>query len=99
MTKEKYYCYILSNKNRTVLYIGFTNNLILRINQHKKGVGALFTKKYNVHELVYFEEFFEMKKARKREIQLKNWKKDWKWDLIKKSNPSLKTLEKLLKRS
>ncbi|ARV14247.1 GIY-YIG nuclease family protein [Polaribacter sp. SA4-12] len=93
MIKEKYYCYILSNKNRTVLYIGFTKKLILRINQHKKGVGALFTKKYNVYELVYFEEFFEKKKARKRELQLKNWKKDWKWDLVKEINPSLKTLE------
>jgi putative endonuclease len=43
--------------------------------------------------LVYFEEFFEKKKARKRELQLKNWKKDWKWDLVKEINPSLKTLE------
>ena len=43
--KEIYYCYVLSNKNRTVLYIGFTNNLNRRINEHKNGVGALFTKK------------------------------------------------------
>jgi len=66
--KEIYYCYILSNKNRTVLYIGFTNNLSRRVNEHKKGLGALFTKKYNVGELVYFEEFTEKKKARKREL-------------------------------
>lgn len=93
MNKDLYYCYILSNKNRTVLYIGFTNNLNLRIQQHKKGVGALFTKKYSAYELVYFEEFTERKKARKREIQLKNWKRSWKWDLVKDNNPNLKTLE------
>ena len=91
--KEIYYCYVLSNKNRTVLYIGFTNNLNRRIKEHKNGVGALFTKKYNVVELVYFEKFTEKKKARKRELQLKNWKKDWKWDLVKSLNPNLETLE------
>ncbi|MCF6349326.1 MAG: GIY-YIG nuclease family protein [Flavobacteriaceae bacterium] len=41
----KYYCYILSNKNRTVLYIGFTDNLERRLKQHKTGNGASFTKK------------------------------------------------------
>ena len=91
--KEIYYCYVLSNKNRTVLYIGFTNNLNRRIKEHKNGVGALFTKKYNVVELVCFDKFTEKKKARKRELQLKNWKKDWKWDLVKSLNPNLETLE------
>ena len=93
MIKEKYYCYILSNKNRTVLYIGLTKNLTQRIIQHQKGLGSLFAKKYSVGELVYFEEFTEKKKARKRELQLKNWRKDWKWDLVKSINPNLKTLE------
>ena len=93
MDKEKYYCYILSNKNRTVLYIGYTNNLNRRISQHKKGVGALFTKKYSANELVYFEVFMEKKKAKYREKQLKNWRKDWKWELVKNSNSDLQTLE------
>ncbi|MCH3885132.1 GIY-YIG nuclease family protein [Tenacibaculum sp. MSW2] len=89
----KYYCYILTNKNRTVLYIGYTDNLKRRVEQHKKGNGALFTKKYSVCELIYFEEFIDSNSARKREKQLKNWHKDWKWNLIKESNPSLITLE------
>ena len=89
----KYYCYILTNKNRTVLYIGYTDNLKRRIEQHKKGNGALFTKRFNVTELIYFEDFIDSSSARKREKQLKNWHKDWKWNFIKKSNPNLITLE------
>jgi len=90
---EQYYCYILSNKNRTVLYIGYTDNLNRRITQHKNGNGALFTKKYNAFDLVYFQIYSTKKEAKKREKQLKNWRRDWKWDLIRKFNPNLKTLE------
>ena len=90
---QKYYCYILSNKNRTVLYIGFTDNLKRRIHQHKTGNGAVFTKKYNAFELLYFEEFKDKKEAKKRESQLKNWRKEWKWNLVKAKNPKLITLE------
>lgn len=89
----KHYCYILTNKNRTVLYIGYTGNLLKRIEQHKNGNGALFTKKYNVSELIYFEEFIDSNSARKKEKQLKNWHKEWKWNLVKKFNPDLITLE------
>lgn len=90
---SEYYCYILSNKNRTVLYIGFTTDLEARIKIHKSGKGASFTKKYNAFELVYFETYNESTLARKREKQLKNWHKEWKWNLIRKSNPDLKILE------
>ncbi|MFY0630835.1 MAG: GIY-YIG nuclease family protein [Flavobacteriaceae bacterium] len=95
MTNEiyKYYCYILTNKNRTVTYIGYTYDIEKRIQQHKKGRGALFTKRYNVHDLIYFEEFDSKKKAKKRESQLKNWHKEWKWNLIKEVNPNLETLK------
>ena len=90
---QKYYCYILSNKNRTVLYIGYTENLKQRIKQHSSGNGAVFTKKYNCCELIYYEAFIIKKDAKSRERQLKNWHKEWKWELIKVSNPSLNTLE------
>ena len=89
----KYYCYILSNKNRTVLYIGFTDNLERRLKQHKTGNGAYFTKKYSAFDLVYFEEYSDKKIAKERERQLKRWHKEWKWNLIKESNPNLKTLK------
>ena len=84
---------MLSNKNRTVLYIGFTNNLKRRIKEHLKGSGSLFTKKYSVVDLIYFEVFKDEKNAKDRERQLKNWHKEWKWNLIKKGNPNLRTLE------
>ena len=83
------YIYILSNKNRTVLYIGVTSNLLNRIENHKNGSGSKFTKKYNVNELLYFEPFIEINQAIKREKQLKNWNKEWKWNLIKENNPDL----------
>ena len=89
---EKYYCYILTNKNRTVLYIRYTDDLKKRINQHQKEQGALFTKRYSVFDLVYFEEFDNKKIAKSCEKQLKNWHKNWKWNLVKKVNPKFETL-------
>tara|TARA_R110002033_G_scaffold38831_1_gene78390 strand:- start:42456 stop:42737 length:282 start_codon:yes stop_codon:yes gene_type:complete len=90
---KKYYCYILSNKNRTVLYVGYTDNLKRRVLQHKQGSGALFTKKYNIVDLIFYEEYDNSKEARNRERQLKNWHKEWKWNLIRESNPKLETIE------
>ncbi|MUU77145.1 GIY-YIG nuclease family protein [Winogradskyella endarachnes] len=89
---KKYYCYILSNKNRTVLYVGYTDNIKRRVLQHKQGNGALFTKKYNVADLIFYEEYDNSKEARDRERQLKNWHKEWKLNLIKVSNPSLNSI-------
>ena len=93
MNENLYYCYILSNKNRTVLYIGYTEDLMKRVEQHKNGTGTNFTKKYNVTQLIYVEEFKNKKEAKKREKQLKNWHKEWKWNLIKETNPLLETIE------
>ena len=89
---RKSFVYILSNKNRTVLYIGVTNNLQRRMNEHQESKGSLFTKKYNATDLLYFEEFISIINAIKREKQLKKWNKDWKWNLIKEKNPELSTL-------
>ena len=91
------YVYILSNKNRTVLYVGVTSDLMTRIENHKKGIGSKFTKKYNVHDLMYFEKFLNINEAIRREKTLKNWHSEWKWDLIKKENLDLKDLYNALK--
>ena len=88
----KGYTYIMSNKNLSVLYIGATKDLRSRIENHLNGTGAVFTKRYNAHVLLYFEEFDDYHDAFKREKQLKNWHKEWKWNLIKISNPQLKDL-------
>ena len=84
------FVYIMSNKNRTVLYVGVTNNIEERVKQHKSGRGSTFTKKYNATELLYFEKILRFDLAIDREKQLKNWHKEWKWNLIKTDNPELK---------
>jgi putative endonuclease len=83
----------MANTYRTTFYIGVTANLNRRIVNHNDGKGSEFTKKYNLTDLIYFEEFTEINQAIKREKQLKNWRKEWKINLIKKLNPSLKTLK------
>ena len=60
------YIYIVSNKNRTVLYTGVTSTLIDRIENHKNGIGSTFTKKYNICDLLYFENFNEIDQAIQR---------------------------------
>ncbi len=82
----------MTNKYRTTFYIGVTNDLHKRIVEHQNGIGSEFTRKYNLKDLIYFEKFTDINQAIAREKQLKNWHKDWKLNLIKKSNPTLKTL-------
>lgn len=83
------YVYILTNIERTTLYIGVTSNLSQRIWQHKQGKGSEFTAKYKLTILIYAEELGTISDAIEREKQLKQWKRAWKWDLIKKLNPEL----------
>jgi len=61
----------MSNKNRTTFYIGVTSNLKNRITDHKNGEGSVFTKRYNLEDLVYFEDFPDIIQAMDREKQLK----------------------------
>lgn len=86
------FVYIVSNKNRTTLYIGVTSDLERRMLEHKSGKGSVFTAKYNLTDLVYFERIMGMQNAIDREKQLKNWHKEWKWNLIKEENPALNDL-------
>ncbi len=86
------YVYILSNKNRTTFYIGVTNNLEKRVAEHRSGKGSIFTSKYNLVDLVYFELIPDIEQAIKREKQLKRWHRDWKINLIKSINPDMKNL-------
>jgi putative endonuclease len=92
MTMKKGYVYIVSNKNRTTFYVGVTNNIKRRITEHKTGEGSKFTGKYNLTDLVYFEEIPDIVQAIKREKQLKNWHREWKMNLIKSVNPDMRDL-------
>ena len=58
--------------------------------KHKLGEGSLFTSKYKLSILIYAEEYDNISDAIAREKQLKNWHKQWKWNLVKQSNPKLK---------
>jgi putative endonuclease len=86
------FVYIMSNKNRTTLYIGVTNDLERRVLEHKSGKGSVFTSKYKLTDLLYFEQIDGFQNAINCEKQLKNWHKDWKWKLIKEENPDLTDL-------
>ena len=82
------FVYILSNEQRTVVYVGFTSNLKKRIYAHKKGLISGFTKKYKAHRLVYFEQYLDIVQARKREKYLKGKSRAKKIALIQDSNPN-----------
>ncbi|MDD8018149.1 MAG: GIY-YIG nuclease family protein [Bacteroidota bacterium] len=89
---KKGYVYILSNFQRTTFYIGVTSNLDARIAEHRNGMASVFTKKYKLIYLVYFEEFQSIQLAISREKQLKRWHRDWKINLIKSVNLEMKDL-------
>ena len=91
-----YYVYILTNKAKTVLYTGVTNNLKIRLQQHNDALNPnSFTAKYNVHYLLYFEKFTWIQIAIAKEKEIKGWKKDKKITLIKTINPDLNFLNDL----
>ena len=89
-----YFVYILSNWDDSVLYIGVTSNLPRRLYEHRNGLVDGFTKKYNVHKLIYFEQTNDAYSAISREKQLKKWRRSKKNELISKMNPDWIDLSK-----
>lgn len=89
---KNYYIYILASKKNGTLYIGVTGDLIKRVDEHKQNTVAGFTKKYNVHTLVYYEVFQDIEEAILREKQMKKWNRSWKINLIEEKNPEWKDL-------
>ena len=65
----------MTNKYRTTFYVGVTSDLYRRVSEHQNGIGSSFTSKYNLFDLIYFEEYSDIKQAIAREKQIKNWKK------------------------
>ena len=82
------YIYILTNKNKSTLYIGVTSDLRIRLSEHNSGAGSKFTKKYNLIYLVYFEKFGDINFAINREKQLKKCSRVKKDKLIETVNPN-----------
>jgi putative endonuclease len=83
---------MLASQRNGTLYIGVTSDLIKRVWEHKQDCVEGFTKKYGVHDLVWYELYEDMLTAIAREKMLKEWKRTWKLELIEKMNPQWKDL-------
>ena len=89
----QYYVYILTNKNKNVLYTGVSNDLIRRVYEHKHHIDKdSFTARYSVTQLVYFEETSDVRSAIEREKQIKSWSRMKKFFLIREKNPTMEDL-------
>jgi len=84
---QKHYVYIMTNKNKNVLYIGVTNNLRRRVLEHENRLDNGFSWKYNCHYIIYYEEYRSINEAIKREKELKGWRRSKKDALITSVNP------------
>jgi putative endonuclease len=87
-----YFVYILASRYKGTLYVGVTRDLSRRVEQHRSGAVEGFTKKYKVHQLVYFEQFESILEARARERVLKHWRREWKFKLVEGLNPTWRDL-------
>lgn len=85
-----YYVYITTNPRKNVLYTGVSNNLRQRMNQHyeNKGKSETFAGKYYCYNLIYFEEFTDVKQAIEREKEIKMLRRELKENLIRQINPN-----------
>ncbi len=84
--------YILASRRNGTLYTGVTSSLAVRVWQHKNDVTEGFTKRYGVHLLVWYELYDTMESAIRREKAIKEWKREWKLELIEKTNPTWQDL-------
>ena len=84
--------YILASDRNGTLYVGVTSDLIKRVWEHKNDLVPGFTKRYSVHELVWYELHDSMESAIAREKAIKEWKRQWKLELIERENPEWKDL-------
>jgi putative endonuclease len=78
----------MASKRNGTLYIGVTNDIERRVHEHKNDLNEGFTKRYQVHRLVWYEVHDDILQAIQREKQLKKWNRRWKLALIEKHNPT-----------
>jgi len=89
---HQYHVYILANEPGTVFYVGVTNDIMRRVEEHLKGLHGGFTAIRGVNRLLYFERHNYIKNAIKREKQIKNFGRAEKIELINGFNPTWEDL-------
>jgi putative endonuclease len=89
---QAYYVYILASRRNGTLYVGVTNDLMRRIEEHRQGEALSFTRKHGVKILVYCEQFGDVTTAIAREKRMKKYKREWKINLIEQHNPNWQDL-------
>ena len=88
MPNEKlYYVYIIASRSRAI-YVGMTAFLMNRVLRHRAGEGGVFTRRYRIHRLVYYEVFRSVAAAIARETEIKKWRREKKVALIVQKNPT-----------
>ena len=87
MSERSYYVYLLASGRNGTLYLGVTNDLIRRVGEHRDHVLPGFTRKYDVTQLMWFEQHWSIHEAIAREKQIKAWKRAWKLELFRDTNP------------
>jgi len=92
----RYYVYIMASRRNGTLYIGVTNDVARRVFEHREGITAGFTRRYDVKLLVYYEAHDEVESAIEREKRLKKWNRAWKIALIEAANPNWEGLYETL---
>ncbi len=92
----RYFVYILASGRNGTLYVGLTNNLCRRLDEHREGVASKFSAKCGVTRPVYFEPHEEIDAARGREYRLKRWRRSWKPALIEEQNPDWSDLSEMI---
>ena len=91
-SSKQFFVYILASKRNGTLYTGVTNHLARRTLEHKQGKGSVFTKRYGVRLLIYYEAHVSISEAIQRESNIKHWPRRWKLDLIEAENPEWRDL-------
>jgi putative endonuclease len=89
---RRFFVYILASRPGGAIYVGVTNDLVRRVYEHKQGFVPGHTKRYNISQLVYFEEYSAAQDALQREKNMKHWPRIYKTRLIGQSNPAWRDL-------
>ncbi|NBN77018.1 GIY-YIG nuclease family protein [Microvirga tunisiensis] len=87
-----YHVYILASRMHGTLYVGVTNDLARRVDEHRRGLGSRFTREHGVTRLVFYEGFEDVEAAIAAEKRLKRWHRAWKVQLVERNNPLWKDL-------